>query len=134
MVSSLSDTLETACMSLLVIEKGTDRPSENQLSELDDAVVSRFGWAFRFGMGASESLNDYRYGYIVPGKTLHEDTIEKIRSDIQDTTLDNPDVILKPVIFPEEDVESMKKLGNLPHEVLGPLQDLRDRVEDQVED
>jgi hypothetical protein len=129
MVSSLTDTLNTACLSLTVIENGTERPSTEQLSSLDDVVVSRFGWAFRFGMGPSESLGDYRYGYIVPGKTLNPQTLLNFESKVKDETgLEDPSVIAKPRRFPEEDIESMEKLGKLPSEVLESLQDLNHKI------
>jgi hypothetical protein len=130
MVSSLSDTLDTACLSLTIIENGTERPTSEQLSSLDDIIVSNFGWAFRFGMGASESLGDYRYGYILPGKTLNPQTLKNIESKIKERTeLDDPSVIAKPRKFPKEDIDSMEQLGRLPSEVLDSLQDLKDKIE-----
>lgn len=134
MVSSLSDTLDTACLSLTIIENGTDRPTSEQLSTLDDVIVSNFGWAFRFGMGPSDSLGDYRYGYIVPGKTLNPETLQKIESQVNnETTLQDPSVIAKPRMFPKDDINSMEKLGRLPSEVLSSLEDLKDQVNDNIE-
>jgi len=133
MVSSLTETLDTALLSLTVIEEGQETPSRSQLDEVDSVVVSRFGWAFRFGMGASTHLNDYRYGYIVPGVTLNPSTISRIEERVQDeTTLTNPTVLMKPRDVSDEELLGMEKLGNLPHEVIDGLQGLQEDVEENM--
>lgn len=135
MVTSLSDTLDSGLMSLTVIEDGRERPTSEELEELDDAVVSRFGWAFRFGIGASNSLNDFRYGYIIGGHVLNPETLQKFEDKLQEETqLDNPSVLMKAVEVPEDEFDSMEKLGKLPHEVLGALEGLVDEIEEQKDD
>lgn len=129
MVTSLSDTLDSGFMALTVIEDGKERPSSKELQELDDAVVNRFGWAFRFGMGASQSLNDFRYGYIIGGHTLNPNTLQKFEDKLQkETSLNNPTALMKSVQVPEEEFEKMEQLGKLPHEVLSALEDLKDEL------
>lgn len=131
MVTSLSDTLDSGLLSITVIEAGRERPTPEELEELDDAVVGRFGWAFRFGMGASNSLNDFRYGYIIGGHTLNPDTIGDFESKLkEETSLNDPAVLMKPVKVPEDEFESMEKLGKLPHEVLSALDDFVDEFDD----
>lgn len=131
MVTSLSDTLDSGLLSITVIEDGRERPTPSELEDLDDAVISRFGWAFRFGMGASTSLNDYRYGYIIGGHTLNPDTIGDFEDKIKkETQLSNPTVLMKPVQVPADEFESMEKLGKLPSEVLSALDDFVDEFEE----
>lgn len=130
MVTSLSDTLDSGLLSITVIEAGRERPTPAELEELDEAVVERFGWAFRFGMGASSSLNDFRYGYIIGGTTLNPDTIGDFESKLQsETSLNDPSVLFKPVQVPEEEFDSMEKLGRLPSEVLSALDDFVDEFD-----
>lgn len=129
MVTSLSDTLDSGLMSITVIEDGRERPTADELDELDTAVVDRFGWAFRFGMGPSEPLNDFRYGYIIGGHTLNPDTIGDFEEKIQtETALSNPAVLMKAVEVPEDEFDSMEQLGKLPSEVLSALDDFVDEL------
>lgn len=129
MVTSLSDTLDSGFNALTVIEDGKDRPSAQELDELDDAIVSRFGWAFRFGMGASQSLNDFRYGYLIGGHTINPNTLQNFEEKLkEETSLNNPTVLIKAVQVPEEEFNKMEKLGKLPHEVLSALEDLKDEL------
>lgn len=131
MVSSLDDTLDTALIALTVIEDNEDRPSPSQINELDDCIESRFNWAFRFGIGSSSSLNDYRYGYIIPILTINPETMKKIEQNIQEkTSLDNPTVLARPIQIPdEEEFESMHQIGD-PHNQLSSLQDFVDEIND----
>lgn len=134
MVTSLRDTLGGGYLAITVIEDGRERPTASELDELDNAVVNRFGWAFRFGMGASSSLNDFRYGYIVGGKelTLNPETIGKFEEKLeQETQLSNPAVLMRPVTVPDEEFERMEKLGRFPSEVLAALDGLKDDVRDR---
>lgn len=135
MVSSLSETLDSGFMAITVIEAERERPTPEELEELDEAVVSRFGWAFRFGMGASNSLNDFRYGYIIGGHVLNPNTIGDFESKLQsETRLNDPTVLFKSVQVPDEEFNSMEKLGKLPHEVLSALDGLVEDIEDAKED
>lgn len=118
-------------MAITVIENETEQPEPEELSELDDTIVSRFGWAFRFGMGPSDSLNDFRYGYIIGGTVLNPDTIPDFEQKIQqETQLNNPTVLFKSVTLGNNTFDSMKKLGKLPHESLSSLNDLLDELEE----
>jgi len=132
MVSSLSDTLDSGLYSITVIESGRERPTADELEELDNAVVKRFGWAFRFGIGASDSLNDFRYGYIIGGTVLNSNTIGDFESLVaNETSLSDPAVLFKSVEVPDEEFESMEKLGKLPHELLSSLEDFVDEFNSQ---
>lgn len=129
MVTSLSDTLDSGFSAVTVIEDGKERPSAQELEELDNAIVSRFGWAFRFGMGSSQSLNDFRYGYLIGGHTINPNTLQDFEDKLHDeTSLNNPTVLMKAVQVPEEELDKMEKLGKLPSEVLSALEDLKDEL------
>lgn len=130
MVSSLSNTLDSGFIAITIIEDGRERPTSAELGELDEAVVNRFGWAFRFGMGASSSLDDFRYGYLIGGHTLNPDTIGDFEDTVKDeTSLSNPSVLMRSVQVPEEEFDSMEQLGRLPDEVLSALDDLKKELE-----
>lgn len=132
MVSSLSDTLNSGVMAVTIIEDGQERPSTEKLDELDSAVVSRFGWAFRFGLGPSESLGDFRYGYLIGGHVLNPETICDFEEKLsRETDLDNPSVLMKSVQVDVEELDNMEKLGKLPNEVLSSLEGLVDSLEDE---
>lgn len=132
MVTSLSDTLDSGFMAVTVIEDGRERPTQSELQELDDLIVSRFGWAFRFGMGASSSLNDFRYGYLIGGHTLNPQTLSRLEERLEEETqLSNPTVLMRSVQVPPEEFDRMEQLGRLPSEVLSGLKDLRDELEDK---
>lgn len=134
MVTSLNDTLDSSPIAITIIEAGRERPTPEELEELDDAVVGRFGWAFRFGMGASDSLNDFRYGYIIGGTTLNPDTIGDFEQTIKDDTrLNDPSVLFRPVTVDPAEFDSMEKLGKLPHELLSALDGLVEDIEDAKE-
>lgn len=129
MVTSLSDTLDSGFTAVTIIEDGRERPNPEELEQLDDAIVSRFGWAFRFGMGASQSLNDFRYGYLIGGHTINPNTLQDFEDKLHsETDLNNPTVLMKSVQVPEGEIEKMEKLGRLPNEVLSALDDLKDEL------
>lgn len=131
MVSSLNDTLDSGLMAITIIENRNERPSPDKLDEIDDAVVSRFGWAFRFGIGPSESLGDFRYGYLIGGHTLNPETIGDFEEKLKEkTTLDNPAVLMKAVQVDVNQLENMEKIGKLPSEVLSSLEDFVDSLDD----
>jgi hypothetical protein len=130
MPSSLSNTLDTGLMSLTVITRDQHRPTLDQLSVLDDLIVDRFGWAFRFGLGASSSLNDYRFGYFVPGVTLNPSTIKTIEQRLQqETTLSDPTVQMKAITnITNDDLYQMDLLGRMPSEAISSLDQLKEDV------
>ena len=133
MVTNLDDTLGSSMALLQITDTGNRPTSHDQVQAIDDVVARKFGFALRFGMGASSSLNQYEYGYLTLGNKVNSATLGRVEDLLKEEThVESPAVYYKPVERPsEEELAQMQRVGTPPGEVLSALSGLRSAVEDE---
>lgn len=127
MPNIFDDTVAEKMFTLMSIRKSRteERPTPQQLEEIDEAVSDIFGFAFRAGGGLESAVPQYAIGYVLPkGQTirLNQDK-EKIIGRLEECSYfgHDPFVTLNPVNVSEDELERAELVGTPPSEALSGL-------------
>lgn len=130
------DKIADKAFNMIVIRKSwsDERPTIEELEEMDEVVANLHGFALRVGGGVEESVPQYAVGYVLPkGTTMRlnqQNIVEKIDKECSYFD-EEPFVTMTPVMLDEEEIRKSTLVGTPPSEALSGLKEFKDDFEDE---
>ena len=135
-VPNIFDGIADKAFNMVVVRKtwSDERPTAEELEEMDEAVADLYGFALRIGGGLEESVPQYAVGYVLPkGKTIRlnqQNIVQRIEKGCSYFD-EEPFVTMTPVMLTEEQIQRATLVGTPPSEALSGLKEFKDDFEEE---